>query len=132
MRVLIPSLIVLLGCSTATQQSTTPLLSEKPTNFVAYDNPPELIGNFSTLKGFLKYPQRALSEKVEGTVRILAIITPTGGVDSVSVIEENPSGYGFGLAAMEAVSQLRWRPAKKDGKPIWCRITMPVPFKLDK
>lgn len=65
----------------------------------------------------------------EGRVRMSLIVDDLGQPQQVQVIE----GLGFGLdeAAAKAVAQWRFRPAMKDGKPVWVRLRMSVKFVRD-
>lgn len=65
----------------------------------------------------------------EGRVRLSLIVDDLGQPRQVQVVE----GLGFGLdeSAAKAVSQWRFRPAMKDGKPVWVRLRLSVKFVRD-
>jgi len=59
------------------------------------------------------YPPEARKEKLEGTVVLKAIVSDTGTVSGVRVIEGNPT---LAASAITAVKQWRYRPYVRDGK----------------
>lgn len=63
-------------------------------------------------------PRKAQLEGVEGLVVVRFDIGPTGKVQNVEVIEENPSGYGFANAALRAVNRWKYRPKVVDGQGV--------------
>ena len=62
------------------------------------------------------YPRRALSRGKEGYAVIQVIITTAGGVRDPLLLEEYPTGYGFGRAALKAALKLKYNPRVIDGK----------------
>jgi TonB family protein len=60
------------------------------------------------------YPAEARKEHVEGTVVLKAIVSESGKVDGVRLVEGNPT---LAAAAIRAVKQWRYRPYLRDGKP---------------
>lgn len=77
----------------------------------------------------LVYPETARKKGIEGTVKIQFTIDIDGSVKDVKVIE----GINFSLdiEAVRVVSMSpKWKPGKKDGKPIRVTYTFPVVFQL--
>lgn len=64
-----------------------------------------------------QYPRRAQSRGVDGYAVVEVIITTTGGVRDPKLLEEYPSGYGFGRAALRAAEKLKYNPRVIDGVP---------------
>ena len=64
------------------------------------------------------YPRRALSRNKEGYAIVQVIITATGGVRNIRLLEESPKNYGFGNAALKAAVKLKYNPRVIDGRPI--------------
>jgi periplasmic protein TonB len=62
-----------------------------------------------------QYPRRAQTRGVDGYAVIEVIITTTGGVRDPKLLEEYPSGYGFGRAALSAANKLKYNPRVVDG-----------------
>ncbi|MCS6952850.1 MAG: TonB family protein [Bryobacteraceae bacterium] len=75
-----------------------------------------------------EYSEEARVSGLEGTVVIGFIIDPQGRPRDLRVIQ----GLGMGLdeSALRAVSQWRFRPAYKDGKPVAVPATAEVNFRL--
>ena len=63
------------------------------------------------------YPDRALKEGIEGHVLLEFVVTETGAVRDVEVLEANPSGV-FERAALKAVAKFKYKPRIVDGKPV--------------
>jgi TonB family protein len=54
-----------------------------------------------------------------------------GRATDFKVIKEEPKGFGFGEAAIDAVKRWRFTPAKKGGKSVPMRVKIPIRFTLD-
>jgi TonB family protein len=73
------------------------------------------------------YPLAMWDQDIEGETLLRVRVTDTGAVDSVEVVES--SGYEtFDSAAIAGARELRFQPARRDGKRIevWARV--PVHF----
>ena len=73
------------------------------------------------------YPEKARKEKIEGKVTLQVVVNVDGSVSDVSVLE---GPEVFHQAAIDAISQSRFRPAEHNGKvvPVW--VLMPIEFSL--
>ena len=78
-----------------------------------------------------KYPESARRAEREGLVEVEFIVGADGRATDIKVIKEEPKGFGFGDAAIEAVNKWRFTPAKKDGQNVPMRVKIPVRFTLD-
>ena len=77
----------------------------------------------------LKYPSAAKEAKVQGMVVISFIVTAEGKVENVEVLRG--IGSGCDEEAVRVISQSgTWTPAKKEGKTVASKMTLPVQFKL--
>ena len=77
----------------------------------------------------LKYPTAAKEAKVQGMVVISFIVTAEGKVENVEVLRG--IGSGCDEEAVRVISQSgTWTPAKKGGKTVASKMTLPVQFKL--
>lgn len=74
-----------------------------------------------------RYPEVAKAARVEGMVIVEAVINKQGRVESVSVLRSIPL---LDAAAIEAVKQWEFQPAKVNGVPVKCYFTLTVQFKL--
>jgi len=75
----------------------------------------------------IEYPLDLWDADVEGETLLRVRVTDEGGIDSVEVVEA--SGYpAFDSAAVRGARQLRYAPARKNGRRIsvWARV--PVQF----
>jgi TonB family protein len=87
---------------------------------------PELIEHDTPFR----YPIDLWDEGAEGETVVMVHVTPTGGVDSVYVIES--SGHtAFDSAAVAGARQLRFVPARRDDRRVarWTRV--PVIFQTN-
>ena len=76
----------------------------------------------------LKYPTAAKEAKVQGMVVISFIVTAEGKVENVEVLRG--IGSGCDEEAVRVISQSgTWTPAKKGGKTVASKMTLPVQFK---
>ncbi len=75
-----------------------------------------------------EYPPEAAEQGLQARVIIELTILPDGSTKDLKVVE--PVGHGFDEAALAAVKQFVFEPAKKDGKPIGARIRYPYLFEI--
>jgi len=75
-----------------------------------------------------KYIQAAADEKVQGVIRLFAVIRKTGFVDSVELLQ----GLDRRLdqSAAEALVKWQFEPAHRDGTPIDVDAVFDIPFRL--
>ena len=76
-----------------------------------------------------KYPELARQAGKEGVVILEATIGTDGIATDIKVVEK--LGHGFDEAAIAALKDSRFVPAKKDKKDIAVRIRIPYRFELD-
>jgi TonB family protein len=74
------------------------------------------------------YSPAAIAEKVEGFVRLAAVIGADGVVEEVTLVR----GVDERLdrSAVAALSKWRFEPALRDGKPVAVEALVEVPFRL--
>lgn len=70
-------------------------------------------------------PSDALRSFVTGNVTLDALIDKSGHVESMKVLTGPPS---FHKAAMDALRQYRYEPARQNGKAVPAHVTVTVPF----
>jgi periplasmic protein TonB len=58
-----------------------------------------------------EYPARAQRDGISGIVDLTLVVNESGQVEQVSILKEDPTGYGFGTKAIETVKRLRFKPA---------------------
>jgi periplasmic protein TonB len=74
------------------------------------------------------YPPLARQTRISGTVRLHAIISKTGSVESLEVISGHPL---LVRAAMDAVQQWKYKPTLLNGEPVEVDTTIDVIFSLN-
>lgn len=74
------------------------------------------------------YPEIARRIEKEGQVVLQLIIDDHGCLIDIELVKK--AGFGFDEEAMKAVRQSTFCPAKKDGKPVLCKVVLPVRFVL--
>jgi TonB family protein len=78
-----------------------------------------------------RYPSIAHAAQIPNTVVLEAIVDATGRVTTAGVLDSAVPGIGFEAAAIEAVRQWRYSPARLDGLPVQVYWTLQVDFSLD-
>jgi len=74
------------------------------------------------------YPPLARQTRISGTVRLHALISKTGSVESLEVMSGHPL---LVRAAMDAVQQWRYQPTLLNGEPVEVDTTIDVIFSLN-
>lgn len=75
------------------------------------------------------YPSDLKRDGVEGIVAISCVIDENGEVISSKVTKS--SNPGFEKSALDAISRWKFKPAKKDGKAVKVKVTIPFRFNLE-
>ncbi len=77
-----------------------------------------------------EYPERALEREREGRVVLDCVVNADGRI-SCAVASEDPSGWGFGSAAVRISRSFRMSPRLEDGRPAeGGRVRVPIAFRL--
>ena len=74
-----------------------------------------------------RYPQNALSMRVQGAVQMEATINKEGNISNLKVISGDAV---LARAATEAVKQWRYKPYYLNGEPVEIQTQITVNFKL--
>ncbi|MFQ5605334.1 MAG: TonB family protein [bacterium] len=96
--------------------------------FVAFDEPPSIIGGIAALNKFLKYPQLARQAGVEGIVYVKVLVSADGRTERVEVLKAKPANLGFEQAAKVALKKVKWQPAKQRDRNIRVWVSVPIEF----
>jgi TonB family protein len=75
-----------------------------------------------------KYIQAAAEERVEGTVRLAAVIRKSGRVESVELLHHLDERLD--RSAEEALAKWEFEPALRDGAPVDVDAVFEIPFRL--
>lgn len=87
----------------------------------AFDEPPTPLRTQAP-----RYPAELRRDGITGMVSISVTIDEKGAVTSATVTKStNP---GFDNAALEAVRQWKFKPAKKGGQPVAVTVVLPIRF----
>ncbi|MCY3870447.1 MAG: M56 family metallopeptidase [Gemmatimonadetes bacterium] len=80
------------------------------------------------------YPEEALEDKVEGMVILQCVVNVDGSVSDVAVVQSRGTidRKEFQQAAIDAVSQYRFKPAENNGKTVAVWIPQAIRFRLPK
>lgn len=73
------------------------------------------------------YPEIAIKTRTSGTVRLAAVISETGEIEELRVLQGHP---WLVKAAVDAVQQWRYRPTFLNGVPVKVETTIDVIFTL--
>ena len=77
-----------------------------------------------------KYPGQARRAQREGVVELECTVGVDGRASDIKVVKEDPKGFGFGDAAIEAVKRWRFTPAKRGNESVPKRVKIPIRFSL--
>jgi TonB family protein len=91
---------------------------------------PEPVGGMNGIYKRLVYPQLAKENKIEGIVKIQALVNQSGDVTEAKIL--NDIGYECGESAKITIFYTRFKPGLQRGKPVMSRIIIPIEFKLPK
>jgi protein TonB len=107
-------------------ENAQPLLAHPPT-------PSRLVRTSSMMEGMLihkvepLYPAIARTARVEGSVKISAIIGRGGRIEQATVLSGSPL---LSAAALDAIRQWRYRPYLLNGEPVEVETQITVNFVL--
>ena len=76
------------------------------------------------------YPYRAKRRGLEGFVKISFLVTTTGKVTNLTVLEAQPPGL-FDQSVRQIVRHWRFNPGVKDGRAVDTLMTTTIRFKLE-
>jgi len=92
-------------------------------------------GNDQALTDYINsnivYPEQAVENNVEGTVRVQFVVNENGTISDVETVGPK-LGYGLEEEAVSAVRKLpKWTPGKVGGKNVKTRLSVPITYKLE-
>jgi TonB family protein len=79
-----------------------------------------------------QYTPEAMQAKIEGTVFMKAVVRTDGTPADIEITESLDTEYGLDKQAVTALSQWRFEPGLKDGKPVPVLVTVEMRFWLKK
>ncbi|MCH5176586.1 MAG: energy transducer TonB [Prevotellaceae bacterium] len=112
-----------------------PVQEEEDENevFQVVEQMPEFPGGYDALNAYLtkniKYPAFAQENNIQGRVLVEFVVNKDGSVVDAKVVKSVDSSVD--KEALRVVSAMpRWTPGKQHGKPVRCKYTVPVMFRL--
>jgi TonB family protein len=78
------------------------------------------------------YTAAAMQAKIQGSVWLECVVSETGDVTDIKVTRSLDTEYGLDQEAIKAAGHWKFKPARKDGKPVPVRITVELTFTLKK
>ncbi len=93
------------------------------------DEMPKPIGGLAAIQKAVRYPKEASARGLEGKVIVEFVVDEQGRVVEPRVVQ----GLGSGLdeAALRAVREVTFTPARKDGKAVRTKLTLPFTFRAE-
>ncbi len=148
LHILVLGIFVALMAAAACQssESEAPTLNTEPTDelsqqaslnkngddsvqFIPYDVPPKIIGGAEALAANIKYPEKARDAKIEGTIIVQVFVNEQGVPEKFKMMKSIPN-TGLDEAAIEAIRNTRFEPAKQKDKIVGVWVAIPIVFKL--
>ena len=77
-----------------------------------------------------RYTPDAMRAKIQGTVRLEAVVRADGTITDVKVTQSLDKDFGLDDQAIAAIKKWEFKPGTKDGKPVAVRIEAEMSFRL--
>jgi TonB family protein len=98
---------------------------KKESDFI---DPQPYVGQDSKFTG-IHYPEIPTTVALTGVVELGLEIDAAGNPKSMRVVSEEPPFLNFGEAALSDFNGAKFIPAFRNGKPVDCKVTIPVYYK---
>lgn len=92
------------------------------------DEMPFPVGGLKAIQEQVIYPDKALSDSIEGRVYVLTFINEEGEVVRTEIIKS--AHPVLNEAALNAVNQIKFTPARDKGKNVKVQVSVPIEFRL--
>ena len=79
-----------------------------------------------------RYTADAMRARIQGTVRLEAVVRADGTVTDIKVTQSLDKDHGLDVEAIAAMKKWEFKPGTKDGKPVAVRIEAEMSFALRK
>ena len=96
----------------------------------------EFTGGMSALMKFISstivYPDYAKENEIQGRVYLQFVVRTDGTLSDIQVARSVPGGSMLDNEAIRVLKLTsgKWNPARQNGKPVSCRMNLPVSFLL--
>jgi bla regulator protein blaR1 len=77
-----------------------------------------------------KYTSAAMQNRIQGSLKLAAVVREDGTVGDVTVVESLDKEHGLDDQAVKTAKTWRFEPGTKDGKPVAVRVEIEMSFKL--
>ena len=77
-----------------------------------------------------QYTPEAIRAKIQGTVTMTVVVRTDGTPSDIEITQSLDAEHGLDKQAVAALSQWRFEPGRKDGKPVPVRVTVEMQFTL--
>ena len=122
-------LFVVISASTATASEwVNTAAADSVKIYEVVDQMPEVEGGIQEVYKHIKYPQAAVTRRIEGRVFIKFIVDENGKVKNPEVVKD--IGSGCGDAAIDGIKKVKFTPGKLAGKPVQVYYTLPINFQI--
>jgi TonB family protein len=123
--------LIIAQCSTSEDILSNTAHNATTQEILPLEEQPKLLGGSlgQQLKELLVYPEAARKAGIQGQVIVKTLIGTDGTVQDTKLHTSVP-GSGFDEAAIAAITQLKFKPAQKDGTPVEYWFTIPIRFSL--
>lgn len=98
--------------------------------FVPHEVPPQPKGGYAWINKLIEYPAEALRFRIEGLVVLGVLINKAGRAEKITLLRDSGKKVGFEDAAVAAVRQLVWQPARQRDKKVRVWVAIPIRFKI--
>jgi TonB family protein len=124
--------ILLAALKADREQSITP---DKEGVYARAEIMPAYPGGENALRNYIErnieYPDQALSNGVEGTVKVFFAVDEQGRISNPTIISSR-LGSGLEEEALRVVKQMpKWTPGQVKGNLVKTRITLPITYKIE-
>jgi len=96
--------------------------------FLPFEQQPKIIGGFEALKGRIRYPELAITAKVEGQVIVRTLVNQQGIPEKFQVLKD--PGAGCAQAVIDALKETRFTAALQRDRPVKFWLNVPIDFLL--
>jgi TonB family protein len=110
------------------RQEGKPQIDEPASGVCGVESGTEVSPPHAISAGGPEFSEIARQVGFDGTVILSLVVTPEGIPSDISVIR--PLGLGLDEQALQAVSNWKFEPARKEGVPMPCRIHVETTFRL--
>lgn len=135
-KLLLAGLLVLFFSATQAQTVTTADNTGAAAELAADDSPEfpgGIVAMMEYVKANIKYPQRALDEKISGKCAVKFTVNPDGSLSDVTVLDGIKACPECDAEAIRVIQSMpKWKPGKIAGKPVSLYYNLPVKFSLPK